>query len=296
MEHIERAGIHSGDSISVYPPCTIPDNLFKQIEHYTKQLVSSLKVRGMINIQFVEHEGKLYVIEVNPRSSRTVPYISKVTGVPVIELATRVILGERVKDLGYGTGLYAAKDSTAVKVPVFSFEKLPMVETCLGPEMKSTGEVLGIGKTLPEALYKGLIAAGFSLDRMSNALITVADKNKLEVIPIAQELKNMGFKILATAGTAKILNHNGIGCECINKLSQPGYNIEDAILQGKINIIVNTPTKGRVPQRDGFKIRRMAVEHSIPCFTSLDTANAFCKCYRLYLEEKLPEATALNDI
>jgi len=296
MEHIERAGIHSGDSISVYPSCTISDNLIKQIEHYTKKLVSALKVSGMINIQFVEYQGELYVIEVNPRSSRTVPYISKVTGVPMIELATKVMLGEKVRDLGYGTGLYPVKNIFAVKVPVFSFEKLPMVETCLGPEMKSTGEVLGIGKTLPEALYKGLIAAGFKLNKLSNVLITVADKDKQEAIPIAKELKDMGFKIFATEGTARVLNQNGISCECINKLSQPGYNIKDAIFQGKINIIINTPTKGRVPQRDGFKIRRMAAEHSVPCFTSLDTAKAFCKCYRLYLEGKLPAVTAINDI
>jgi len=296
MEHIERAGIHSGDSISVYPTVNIPETVIKQIVDWTYKLMKSLQVKGLINIQFIENNGKLYVIEVNPRSSRTVPYISKVTGIPMVELATRAMLGEKLADMGYGTGLYPAKDIVAVKVPVFSFEKLPLVEVSLGPEMKSTGEVLGIGKTLTEALYKGLTAAGYKFIEGGTVLITIADVYKQEAIPVAREFEKLGFKILATEGTSKVLNSNGIKAEVIEKVSQKHPNIEDAIKAGKINIIVNTPTHGRIPQRDGFKIRRFAVENSIPCMTSLDTAWAFINSFKLQKDNKNIDIICLHDI
>ncbi|NSW89384.1 MAG: carbamoyl-phosphate synthase large subunit [Firmicutes bacterium] len=296
MEHIEKAGIHSGDSISVYPSVNIPNHIIEQIVEWTKKLMISLQVKGLINIQFIEHNGKLYVIEVNPRSSRTVPYISKVTGIPMVELATRAMLGEKLRDMGYMTGLYPSKGMVAVKVPVFSFDKLPMVEVSLGPEMKSTGEVLGIGRSLYEALYKGLTAAGYAFPEKGTVLITVADIYKQEAISVAEEFQKIGFHILATEGTARVLNLNGIKAEAINKVSQSGPNISDAIRKREINIIVNTPTRGRVPQRDGFKIRRLAVENSIPCLTSLDTARAFINSFKLHMEGKNQDVICLNDI
>jgi carbamoyl-phosphate synthase large subunit len=286
MEHIERAGIHSGDSISVYPPISLSEEIVKQIVEYTKKLAVALHVKGLINIQFIEHNGRLYVIEVNPRSSRTVPYISKVTGVPIIELATRAILGEKLKDMGYGTGLYPEKDIVAVKVPVFSFDKLPMVEVSLGPEMKSTGEVLGVARSLPEALYKGFVAAGYNFPENGSVLITVADIYKDEAADLAREFENMDFKIFATEGTAKALRAKSIKVEVLSKLNQPAFNIGDAIKKGMLNLIINTPTRGRVPQRDGFRIRRMAVENSVPCITSLDTAWAFINSFKLRTKQK----------
>ncbi len=296
MEHIERAGIHSGDSISAYPSINMSLKIKEQIIEWASKIMMSLNVKGLINIQFIEHNGDLYVIEVNPRSSRTVPYISKVTGIPMVELATRAILGEKLKDMGYGTGLQPNKGIVAVKVPVFSFDKLPMVEVSLGPEMKSTGEVLGIGRNLPEALYKGLLAAGYGFPEKGTVLITVADIYKGEAIPIAKKFSEAGFHILATEGTASVLNSNGIMAEIVNKVSQARPNIQDAIKAGKINIIVNVPTRGRIPQRDGFKIRRLAVENSIPCLTSLDTAWAFIDSFIRHQEGKSTNIICLNDL
>lgn len=281
MEHIERAGVHSGDSISVYPAQTLSKKNIDTIIDYTKKLSKALNVVGLVNIQFVVYNDTVYVIEVNPRSSRTVPYISKVTGVPMVDLATRCIIGFKLKDMGYGTGLYPKSDYVAAKVPVFSFEKLHDVDTQLGPEMKSTGEVLGIAKTFDEALLKGLTAAGYKLENKHNAvLISVRDTDKQEVIPIADSFAKLGFKIYATAGTALTLNNNMIAANVVHKLHEPEPNIMTLLESGKINYVISTSAKGRIPQRDSVKIRRKAVERSIPCLTSLDTAKALITCLK----------------
>ncbi len=274
MEHIERAGVHSGDSISVYPARKISKKQQEEIIDITRRLALALDVRGVVNIQFVISGGEVYVIEVNPRSSRTVPYISKVTGVPMISLAVRASLGEALADMGYGTGLYPDRGYTAIKVPVFSFEKLPDVEVGLGPEMKSTGEVLGISRDYSEALLKGLIASGLAMpEEKGSVLFTVADNDKPELIPIAAVFDYLGYDIYATPGTANMLNFNFVAANTIPKLSEDD-SILSLIDSGKLRLIVNTPTKGRKSDRDGFRIRRYAVEHRIPCLTSLDTVKA----------------------
>ena len=273
MEHIERAGVHSGDSISVYPAHTISDKQQDELIDITRRLALALDVRGIVNIQYVISGGEIYVIEVNPRSSRTVPYISKVTGVPMIDLAVRASLGQPLAEMGYGTGLYPKRQITAVKVPVFSFEKLPLVEVGLGPEMKSTGEVLGISEDYSEALLKGLIASGMALPKETGAVfLTVADNDKQELIPIAAVLDYLGYDIYATHGTANVLNFNFVAANTISKLSKDPNNIQGLFESGRLKLILNTPTRGRRAERDGFKLRRMAVEHRIPCITSLDTA------------------------
>jgi carbamoyl-phosphate synthase large subunit len=282
MQHVERAGIHSGDSISVYPPQTLSERNKETIIDYTRKLAKALNVVGLINIQFIVYNDEVYIIEVNPRSSRTVPYISKVTGVPMVDLATRCMIGFKLKDMGYGVGLHPANDYIAVKVPVFSFEKLNDVDTQLGPEMKSTGEVLGIAKTFHEALYKGLTAAKYKLEKKHNAvLISVRDTDKQELIPIADELSKLGYKIYATAGTAHTLNNNMIAANVVRKLSEPEPNIMTLLESGKIDYVISTSAKGRIPQRDSVKIRRKAVERSIPCLTSLDTAKALISCLKM---------------
>ncbi len=273
MEHIERAGVHSGDSISVYPARRITDKQQDELIDITRRLALALNVKGIVNIQYVISGGEIYVIEVNPRSSRTVPYISKVTGVPMIDLAVRASLGEPLAQMGYGTGLFPKRRITAVKVPVFSFEKLPLVEVGLGPEMKSTGEVLGISEDYSEALLKGLIASGMALPKEKGAaLLTVADGDKQELIPIAAVLDYLGYDIYATRGTANVLNFNFVAANAVSKLSKDPDSIGGLFESGRLKLILNTPTKGRRAERDGFKIRRMAVEHRIPCLTSLDTA------------------------
>jgi carbamoyl-phosphate synthase large subunit len=282
MEHLERAGVHSGDSISVYPPQTISKRVKEDIVDNTWKLAKALNVVGVLNIQYVLHNNKVYVIEVNPRSSRTVPYISKVTGIPVINIATKVIMGRKLRDLGYGTGLYKESNYVAVKVPVFSFEKLHDVDTSLGPEMKSTGEVLGIAKTFPDALYKGMVATGIVFPQKGGGiLMTVRDTDKPELIPIAEEFEKLGFELWATGKTANMLNMHGVATNAVRKIGEGGQNILDLIQSGKIDLIVNTPTRGRQPERDGFKIRRKAVEMSIPCLTSLDTVKALIECLKV---------------
>ena len=281
MEHVERAGVHSGDSISVYPAYTVSERLRRKIIEYTATLCKELHVMGMINIQFIIYNDDLYIIEVNPRSSRTVPYISKVTGVPMIELATRAILGEKLADMGYGTGLYPSRAIFAVKVPVFSFEKLPMLETSLGPEMKSTGEVLGISRELPEALLKGLIAAGLDIPRKGSVLLSVANSDKPAIARLGEELAQLGYTIYATAGTAHVLNSNFVPASLAGRFSDPSPNMADMIRAGKIQLIINTATRGRDPERDGFKLRRMAVEYKVPCLTSVDTAAALINGLKL---------------
>ena len=273
MEHIERAGVHSGDSISVYPARRITAAQQDEIIEITRKLALALCVRGIVNIQYVISGGEIYVIEVNPRSSRTVPYISKVTGVPMVDLALRASLGEPLRDMGFGTGLFPPRRITAVKVPVFSFEKLPDVEVGLGPEMKSTGEVLGISEDYDEALLKGLIASGLSLPKEKGAvLLTVANNDKQELLPIAAVLDYLGYDIYATAGTANVLNFNFVAASSLPKLSVDPSGITGLVESGRLRLILNTPTKGRRADRDGFKLRRMAVERRIPCVTSLDTA------------------------
>ncbi|MFA5676006.1 MAG: carbamoyl-phosphate synthase large subunit [Christensenellales bacterium] len=273
MEHIERAGVHSGDSISVYPARRISAAQQGELVNITRKLALALDVRGIVNIQYVISGGDIYVIEVNPRSSRTVPYISKVTGVPMIDLAVRASLGQPLFGMGFGTGLYPPRGVIAVKVPVFSFEKLPDVEVGLGPEMKSTGEVLGISRHYSEALLKGLVASGIALPKEKSAvLLTVADNDKQELVPIAAVLDYLGYDIYATTGTANVLNFNFVAASAVPKLSKDAGGIKELIESGRLALILNTPTKGRRADRDGFKIRRMAVEHRIPCLTSLDTA------------------------
>jgi len=272
MEHIERAGVHSGDSISVYPAHRISAAQQDELIDTTKRLALALKVKGVVNIQYVISGGRIYVIEVNPRSSRTVPYISKVTGVPMIPLAVRASLGEPLASMGFGTGLYPKRRITAIKVPVFSFEKLPDVEVGLGPEMKSTGEVLGISEDYSEALLKGIIASGMVLPKEKGAvLLTVADNDKQELISIAAVLDYLGYDIYATPGTANVLNFNFVAANMVKKLSD-GPDIRNLVESGNLKLILNTPTKGRRADRDGFRLRRLAVEHRIPCITSLDTA------------------------
>ncbi len=279
MEHIERAGVHSGDSISVYPAQTLSEKIKQTIIDYTGKLAMELKVLGLVNIQYVIYNNEVYVIEVNPRSSRTVPYISKVTGVPMVDLATKIMLGATLKDLGYQGGLYPDADYVAVKVPVFSFEKLHNVDNHLGPEMKSTGEVLGIAKTLDEALYKGLIAAGYKMKRKGGVFITVRDTDKQEIIPVAEKFSRMGFTIYSTAGTAHTLNKNMIAANVVRKIAEdPNDNTLTLLDSGKIDYVISTSAKGRIPARDSVKIRRRTVEHSIACLTSVDTANALADC------------------
>jgi len=295
MEHLERAGVHSGDSISVYPTQTISEKVKSTIVDYTRKLAKALHVVGLINIQYVLYNNTLYVIEVNPRSSRTVPYISKVTGIPMVNIATRLMMGRKLKDFKYGTGLYRESGYVAVKVPVFSFEKLHDVDISLGPEMKSTGEVLGIAKTFPEALYKGIIASGIKLpERGGGILMTVRDTDKPELIPIAEDFEKLGFELWATGKTANMLNVHGIATNAVKKIGEGSPNILDLIQSGKISLVVNTPTRGRQPERDGFKIRRKAVEMSIPCLTSLDTVKAVIQCLKLGKTERDLEVINLS--
>lgn len=275
MEHLERAGVHSGDSITMYPTQNVGKDIKEEILEYTKKLALGIGIKGMINIQFIEFEGKLYVIEVNPRASRTVPYISKVSKVPIVDIATRVMLGEKLSDLGYGLGVYKEPDLISVKVPVFSTQKLPKVEVCLGPEMKSTGEVLGVGKTLEEALYKGFVGANMSIKKEKGTILaTINDHDKEEFLPIAKKLHSLGYKFIATSKTAELLKEEGIEVKQVRKLKEECPNIIDTIKNGEVDLVVNTPTKGNDSKRDGFHIRRAAIERNLGVITSLDTLKA----------------------
>lgn len=275
MEHLERAGVHSGDSITMYPSQSVSDVLKNKIIDYTAKLAKGIGIKGMINIQFIALGDDLYVIEVNPRASRTVPYIAKISGVPIVNIATRVMLGEKVKDLGYGTGLYKQSDFIAVKVPVFSTQKLPNVEVSLGPEMKSTGEVLGIAKNIKEALYKGFLAANmYTSAKGKKIMATVNDADKEEFLEIAKELHHLGFSFVATEGTARLLNHHGIPAEKVNRIGEESPTLLDLIKGKEVQLLVNTPTKANDSQRDGFILRRAAVERNIDVMTSLDTLKA----------------------
>ena len=274
MEHIERAGVHSGDSISVYPAQSISQHAKDTIVEYTKRLARSLHVIGMINIQFIVCGEDVYVIEVNPRSSRTVPYISKVTGIPIVPLATKVILGHTIRELGYEPGLQREADYIAIKMPVFSFEKIRGADIALGPEMKSTGECLGIAKTFNEALYKAFLGAGINLPKYKNMIITVKDEDKEDIVPIAQRFQALGYKIYATRNTAKALNENGVNAIRTNKIEQPSPNLMDLILGHKIDLVIDTPSQGVEHSKDGFVIRRNAIETGVNVLTALDTAQA----------------------
>jgi len=274
MEHIERAGVHSGDSISVYPVQSLSDTVKSKVVEYTKRLAKALHIKGMINIQFIADGEDVYVIEVNPRSSRTVPYISKVTGVPIISLATRAICGESIKDMGFGTGILKEPDLVAVKMPVFSFEKIKGADISLGPEMKSTGECLGIGKNFNEALYKAFVGAGIKLPKHKKMIITVRDSEKSKVIDIAKRFCTLGYTIYSTKGTAKVLNDNGVNAIVIRKLEEEGPNILDLILSHEIDIVIDVPMRGIAGSKDGFIIRRNAIETGVNVLTSTDTAKA----------------------
>jgi len=271
MEHIERAGVHSGDSTAVYPPQSLSREVKELVVDYTVRLARALHVKGLINIQYVLHEGRIYVLEVNPRSSRTVPFLSKITGIPMVNLATRLIMGRTLRELGYQSGLYPESRFVGVKVPVFSFAKLLQVDISLGPEMKSTGEVMGVDCDFKVALYKAMVAAGSMFPKKGAVLATIADRDKKEAVPIIKDLAELGYRICATSGTAAALRAAGLPVEQVNKVGEGSPNILDLIRANKINLVINTLTKGKAHQRDGFRIRRAAVEYGVPCLTSLDT-------------------------
>ena len=281
MQHLERAGVHSGDSISVYPAQTLPHDVCMKLVEHSRALARALHVKGLVNIQFIVKDGRVYVIEVNPRSSRTVPYISKVTGVPIVKLATRVILGEKLRDMGYGTGLYKKSRLVAVKMPVFSFEKLIDADTSLGPEMKSTGEVLGVSPDYAQAVYKAFLGAGFKLKRAGKVLCSVNDHDKAELAPLAAEFAKLGYRIAATPGTAAYLEASGVEAETITDFGEHLQNLH----QDDIALVVNTATHGRRPERLGFQLRRWSVERGVTCLTSLDTVKALLFCLEDALEK-----------
>ncbi len=277
MEHIERTGVHSGDSISVYPAPTISDTVREKIAQYSERLAKALHVKGLINIQFIAVDEEVYVIEVNPRSSRTVPYISKVTGIPIVDLAVAVMTGKKIEALGYEPGLQPAADYFAIKMPVFSFEKIRGAEISLGPEMKSTGECLGIAKTFDEALYKAFLGAGVVLPKHKQMIITVKDADKPEAAEVAKRFEALGYKIYATRSTAKFLNERGVRALRVKNIHQESPTIMDLLLGHKIDLVIDTPTQGRDKGRDGFLIRRVAIETGVNCITAMDTAKALAR-------------------
>ena len=287
MEHIDRAGIHSGDSISVYPAVTLSAPVQNMIIEYSRRLAFALEVIGMMNIQFIVQRGKVYIIEVNPRSSRTVPYISKVTGIPAIQLATRAMLGERIKDMGFGTGLYKDSGYYAIKLPVFSFEKIIGADTSLGPEMKSTGEVLGIARNYNEALLKAFEGGGVSLPKTGKIIVTVCDKDKPEICEMLTGLIDADFEFYATPGTKKALEEVGIKAKLVNRITGESPNIMEMLHAGGVSLIINTPTHGRLEKRDGFKLRRLAAEAGTACLTSLDAARVLMESTRIVASEVL---------
>lgn len=293
MEHVERAGVHSGDSISVYPAQSLPAKTRDTIVDYTRRLALELKVIGLVNVQYVVHKGEVYVIEVNPRSSRTVPYISKVTGIPMVDIATKIMLGSTLKEQGYKSGLAPSGDYIAVKVPVFSFEKLHDVDTALGPEMKSTGETLGIAKNYEEAMFKGLVGAGYKFNRKGGVLFSVRDSDKPDLVYLAEKFQKVGFEIYATDKTASLLNRSMVGANVVRKVSEEHPNIMDLLDSGKVDYVVSTSERGRMPAYDSVKIRRKSVERSICCLTSIDTANAIAD---LLIMDKDMDSVDLVDI
>jgi carbamoyl-phosphate synthase large subunit len=285
MEHLERAGVHSGDSITMYPSQNISDEIRSKVLSYTKKIALEIGIRGMINIQFIEYNNELYIIEVNPRASRTVPYISKVSKVPIVDLATRVMLGQKLVDLGYGVDIYKEPKLVSVKVPVFSTEKLQNVEVSLGPEMRSTGEVLGIGRNIREALYKGFIGAGMYYKfNNKKILATINNHDKKEFLPIAKVLYNLGCKFIATEGTYKLLKEANIEVDMVNKINEEELNIISIIKAKQVDLVINTPTKGNDSKRDGFLVRRASVERNIAVITALDTLKALVEVKAFKIE------------
>ncbi|WP_443873322.1 ATP-binding protein, partial [Mitsuokella multacida] len=295
MEHVERAGVHSGDSIAVYPPQTLSSKVIYTIIDYTKRLALSLHVKGLLNIQFVVVDGEVYIIEVNPRSSRTVPFLSKVTNVDMVGLATRIAMGHTLKELGYKSGLVPPKPYVAVKAPVFSFAKMTDVDIALGPEMKSTGEVMGIDYHYARALYKAIIGSGIHVPTKGCILFTVADKDKEEMKQLAKAFSELGFEICATEGTAKAIQSMGIDAEIVGKVHERSSDIIQMIKNGKINMVINTLTQGKHSAKDGFKIRRATVEHGIACLTSLDTAWEVLRVLSFMRERRLVYSLAIQD-
>ncbi|WP_022819270.1 carbamoyl-phosphate synthase large subunit [Fusobacterium russii] len=277
MEHIERAGVHSGDSIAIYPPQSLSQTEIDKIIEHTKKLAKGLNVKGLINIQYVVTKDDVYVLEVNPRASRTIPFMSKITGVPVANVAMQCILGKKLKDLGYEKDIAELAKMISVKVPVFSFQKLKNVDTTLGPEMKSTGEVIGTDQNLAKALYKGLTAAGIKIKSYGRVLFTIDDKNKESSLDLAKRFDEIGYKIIATEGTAKYFEEHDLKVEMVGKIDKSDYSVLDVVSKGNVDIVINTTTKGKSSEKDGFKIRRKATENGIICFTSLDTANALLR-------------------
>ncbi|MBO6138291.1 MAG: carbamoyl-phosphate synthase large subunit [Lachnospiraceae bacterium] len=296
MEHVERAGIHSGDSISIYPAPTLSDRVKATIADYTGKLAKALKVVGLINIQFIAMGEEVYCIEVNPRSSRTVPYISKVTGIPIVDLATGVIMGKSIRDMGYEPGLQPEADYYAVKMPVFSFEKVYGAEISLGPEMKSTGECLGVAREFNDALYKAFLGAGVRLPKYKQVIITVKDSDKYEIIDIGRRFEALGYKIYATRSTAKVLQDNGVNARKVNKISQESPTVMDLILGHKIDLVIDTPTQGYAKNRDGFLIRRTSIETGVNCITALDTAKALLSSMEAEESEKELELVDIASI
>lgn len=295
MEHIERAGVHSGDSIAVYPPQNLSQEVIATIAAYTRSLALGLAIRGVINIQYVVVNDEVYVLEVNPRSSRTIPFLSKVTGVPMVKLATRIALGDTLAGMGWSSGLLPNRPYIAVKAPVFSFAKMGLVEISLGPEMKSTGEVMGIDHQYGAALYKAVTAAGMNIPAAGTVLLTVADRDKEEAGALAQRFVQLGYRLAATSGTAGHLRQLGLEVEQVHKVHEEGRNIADYIKDGHIHMVVNTLTRGKLPERDGFKIRRAAVEHAVPCLTSIDTAREMLNVLELTKGKNIVRVKALQD-
>ena len=303
MEHIERAGVHSGDSMAVYPPQTLSQNVIDQITEYAIRIARELKIVGLMNIQYVIEGEQAFIIEVNPRASRTVPYLSKISGVPMVKLATQVTLGKTLKELGYETGLYPTPDQVAVKAPVFSFQKLTAVDTGLGPEMKSTGEIMGVDNQFPRALYKAMIASGYDIPvpndpetkGHSALLVTFADHDKEEGAPIIKGFAEIGYKIYATEGTAGVLRVHGVEAEVVRKIRDAEPNLMNLITTPEVDFVINTPGRERTPERDGLKIRRSAVEHGVPCLTALDTAAALLTALTYQSQHKVVGVRAVHE-
>ncbi|HEX8833157.1 MAG TPA: carbamoyl-phosphate synthase large subunit [Abditibacteriaceae bacterium] len=307
MEHIERAGVHSGDSMAVYPPQTLSPAVIQQIEDYAIRMARALKVKGLMNIQYVIEDEQVYIIEVNPRASRTIPYLSKITGVPMVKVATQLMLGATLKELGYKSGLYPVPDQVAVKAPVFSFQKLTGVDTDLSPEMKSTGEVMGVDNNFPRALYKAMVASGYDIPipgQKNEAgelvghgalLTTLADHNKEEGAPIVKGFADMGYKIYATEGTAKVLQSHGVEATVVRKIREEEPNLMNLLTGPEVDFLINTPERERTSDRDGLKIRRAAVEHGVPAMTSLDTAEALLTALRYQQQQRVVGVRAVGE-
>ena len=295
MEHVERAGVHSGDSIAVYPPQTLSAKVIYTIIDYTKRLALNLHVKGLLNIQYVVVNDEVYVIEVNPRSSRTVPFLSKITDVKMVNVATRVAMGETLKSMGFKSGLVQPRPYVAVKAPVFSFAKMQDVDISLGPEMKSTGEVMGIDYHYARALYKAITGAGMNVPTEGKILFTVADKDKAEMKQLAKAYSEIGFQLIATEGTAKAIHSLGIDADVVGKVHERSTDIIQLIKNGQIGMVINTLTQGKHSAKDGFKIRRATVEHGIACLTSLDTAWEVLRVLSFMKERRLVYALALQD-